>query len=336
MNTQELSTTLPRILRAGLRPLIVGAPGVGKTDIMRQAAAECGMDLVLMHPSISDPTDYKGLPFAAPDASHATFLPYGDLAALTQATRPTVAFLDDLGQAPAAVQAALMQLILGRQVGQHLVPDCVTFAAATNRRQDRAGVGQLLEPVKSRFDTIVNVEADIDSWQGWALASGVPPQVVAFLRWRPELLSKFEPSADITNSPSPRGWASVAKLLSAGLDSVELTTGAVGQGASVELHSFLRTWQSLPDMDALLADPMRAPLPPESRSDVAYAISAALAHRATPETFAAIANYATRLAEAGQGEVSVLIVKGCLARNSRLASTAAFAKIASKLGNLYT
>jgi hypothetical protein len=336
MNTATLAATLPRVLSAGLRPLIVGAPGVGKTDIVRAAAASIGMDVVLMHPAISDPTDYKGLPFAHPGATAAVFLPYGDLAALVGATRPTLAFLDDLGQAPAAVQAALMQLILGRQVGQHRVPDCVTFAAATNRRQDRAGVGQLLEPVKSRFDTIIEVEADIDGWAQWALGASIAPELIAFLRWRSELLSKFEPSADIRNSPSPRGWASVGRLLAAGLESVELTTGAVGQGAAVELHSFLRTWQSLPNIAELLRDPAAAMLPPSHRPDVAYAIAAKLASIADAATFGAIVQYCDRLTADSQAEVSILIVRDCVKKNPKLATTAAFASIAARLGNLYT
>jgi hypothetical protein len=335
MNTSQLAATLPRVLSAGLRPLIVGAPGIGKTDIMKSTAASLGMDLVLMHPSISDPTDFKGLPFPSADGASAQFLPFGDLLRLVRATRPTLAFLDDVGQAPTAVQAALMQPVHGRQIGEHRIPDCVTFAAATNRRQDRAGVGQLIEPLKSRFDTILNVEADIDGWTDWALNMGLPAECVAFLRWRPELLSKFEPTADISNSPSPRGWHSVAKLLMAQFDSVEVLAGAVGMGAAVEFVSFLRTWQSLPDIAALLADPMRAPLPPESRSDIAYAIAAALAARATMENFSAISVYVGRLADASQNEVAVLIVKDCLKRNPKLATSKAMAAIGARFGNLY-
>ena len=83
----------------------------------------------------------------------AEFLPFGDLRALIQADKDTVFFLDDLGQAPPTVQAAAMQLILARRINGHHVSDSVTFIAATNRKQDKAGVSGILEPVKSRFAT---------------------------------------------------------------------------------------------------------------------------------------------------------------------------------------
>ncbi len=49
----------------------------------------------------------------------------------TRAMTP-VCLLDDLGQAPPAVQAAAMQLLLARRVNGHAVSDHVTFLAATN------------------------------------------------------------------------------------------------------------------------------------------------------------------------------------------------------------
>ena len=53
--------------------LITGAPGIGKSDIVAQAAGNSGFDIILMHPSISDPTDFKGLPAIVNSA--AEFLP---------------------------------------------------------------------------------------------------------------------------------------------------------------------------------------------------------------------------------------------------------------------
>ncbi len=73
------------------------------------------------------------------------------------ATKLTACFIDDLGQATPAVQAAAMQLILARTLNGHRVSDHVVFIAATNRRTDRAGVSGILEPVKSRFATLVEL-----------------------------------------------------------------------------------------------------------------------------------------------------------------------------------
>jgi len=83
--------------------LIKGAPGVGKTDIIKEACDKSNNHLIISHPVVSDPVDYKGFPYVIDNEAH--FLPFEDLNQLIQAAAPTVYFMDDLGQAPAAVQA---------------------------------------------------------------------------------------------------------------------------------------------------------------------------------------------------------------------------------------
>jgi hypothetical protein len=132
----------------------------------------------------------------------AEFLPFGNLRKLLNATVPTLFFLDDLGQAPQGVQAAAMQLLLAREINGQKISDYVSFAAATNRKEDRAGVSGILEPVKSRFVTIINVETNADDWLRWARRNGLPEELLMLIKWRPELLEKFKATADMTNSPA--------------------------------------------------------------------------------------------------------------------------------------
>ena len=99
-------------------------------------------DLIITHPVVEDPTDYKGMPAVVQGdgGPTASFLPFGELNRMLSATVPTVVMMDDLGQAPPAVQAAVMQLILARQINGRRISDHVSFIAATNRREDRAEV----------------------------------------------------------------------------------------------------------------------------------------------------------------------------------------------------
>jgi len=231
-----------------------------------------------------------------------------------------------------------MQLLLARRVCDHRLPDCVTFVAATNRRQDRAGVSGLLEPVKSRFVTILGIEPDLDSWCAWAYQAGLPGELIAFLRFRPELLHQFEPTPEIVNTPSPRTWANVGKLLQAGIpDGLEFPciNGAVGEAAAIEFVSFLDTWRDLPSPDAILIDPENGPTP-EAPSTL-YAICVALAKRAATTTFGRIAKYAMRLNDAGHGEFATLLLRDSLRQCPAIRSTADFAVMAaSPLGHLYS
>ena len=337
MRAAALFSFLRRAIGDRLPVLITGAPGIGKSDIVAQAATAAGADMILSHPAVADPTDAKGLPWADAGAAEARFLPFGDLALAMRAETPTVWFLDDLGQAAPAVQASFMQLLLAREVNGHRIPDCVTFLAATNRRTDRAGVGGILEPVKSRFASIVELQADVQDWSAWALRSGkIPAELVAFLRFRPELLSDFQPSADLTNSPSPRTWSNAAQLLALGLpkaERLEVIAGAVGEAAAAELLAFLDMFAQLPSIDGILLDPDAATIPHEPSA--LYATCTALAARAGESAFPRVARYAERLAAAAAGDFAALLVRDSVRRFPAVQQSPAFVRLVSgELGSL--
>lgn len=334
MKPSELVTLLAQTIAARLPILITGAPGIGKSDIVTHAAADAGADLILSHPAVADPTDVKGFPWIVNGA--ATFLPFGELDRAMHADKPTVWFLDDLGQASPAVQASYMQLLLARRVNGHVLPDHITFVAATNRRSDRAGVSGVLEPVKSRFASIVELTCDLNEWCLWALDHDIAPELIAFLRFKPDLLSAFAATADLTNSPVPRTWAHVSRLLSLSLpDAVQATAicGAVGEGAGTEFSAFLRLYRALPSIDAILLDPMSVDIP--TQPGILYALSGALAHRATAGNFARVAQFVDRLVKANHAEFGVLIARDATRRDAGITQTKAFVRLAvSDLGQL--
>jgi hypothetical protein len=313
--------------------LIVGKPGVGKSDVVGQASEDASAEILVSHPAVADPTDAKGLPWAEPGAKQATFLPFGDLALAMSATKPLVWFLDDLGQASPAVQASYMQLLLARRVNGHKLPDCVTFVAATNRREDRAGVNGILEPVKSRFTTIIEMETDADDWTLWAAQNKIRPEVIAFIRMRPELLCDFKPTGDMKNSPCPRTWTHASKLLNLNLSNAMeslAVAGAVGEGAAAEFMGFLQMFRNLPvNPDQIFLDPTNADVPKEPSH--LYAVSSALAFKATAENFGRLLTYAKRMPQ----EFGVLTIRDSVRRNKKVTGHPDFAKFAaSKLGRL--
>ena len=205
MKASHLTRLLTACFPKQLGVAVEGDPGGGKTAVISAAAAACKMELIIEHPSIADPTDYKGLPVMQKDGS-AKFAPIGLIARLLKVTKPTVVFADDFGQAQHATQAAFMQLVHGGRLNDVQLPtDKITWVLATNGTGDRAAVNALLEPVKSRFHTLVRLDVDVTDWVQWAFASGeIAPEVIAFIRFRPELLNKFAPSREFKNCPSPR------------------------------------------------------------------------------------------------------------------------------------
>ena len=331
VNFEQLNELLTAFIPARCPMLVTGKPGIGKTSIIESVTAALGYDLIIEHPSVSDPTDYKGLPWGNAGASTATFLPFGNLAAALTATRPTVWFFDDLGQATPAVQAACMQLFLARRINGHILPDCVTFLGATNRRVDRAGVSGILEPVKSRFVSIVELEADLDGYCRWADGAGINESQIAFHRFRPGLLCDFQPTADLTNSPLPRTWHNLDKIEKMGLSPLveaAAMSGAVGEGAAGEFLAFRKIARSLPSLDAILMDPSRAKIP-TSPSEL-YAVTVGLARRANDTNFDRIAVYANRLyTEANRGEFAVMLIRDSQRRDPKIQYTDSFVRLQS-------
>jgi hypothetical protein len=111
--------------------------------------------------------------------------------------------------------------------------------------------------------------------------------------------------------------------------------GAVGEGAGTGFNAFLRLYRELPAVDAILLSPDTAIVP--TSPSALYAVSGALASKATPQTFGSIVTYATRLLQSARGEFAVLMLRDSVRRCPDVQHTQAFAKMAiGDLGKLYT
>jgi hypothetical protein len=228
-----------------------------------------------------------------------------------------VLFLDELAQAPPLVQAACLQLTLDRRLGEYVLPDGWAVVAAGNRAEDRAGGHRPITPLLNRF---VHLDLDVDGeqWQAWAATSGVAAEVRGFLRFRPNLLLKFDPAAGERAFATPRSWQFVSDALRHAPGDLlpAVAAGCVGEGPAAEFVAYRRLCQALPDLDAALASPATAPVPREPA--VLYALSGALVERlradaAPPE---AVLAYAARLPE----EFALLTLRDALAVKPRLAA----------------
>lgn len=342
MRPSQLQNALVFCIQNRFPVLVKGQPGVGKSDITEQAvdtirSINGQVDYHIWHPVVSDPTDFKGLPFAS--GGEAQFLPYGDLKLLIDAKILTVILIDDLGQAAPATQAAIMQLLLSRSVNGKKISDFVTFIAATNRKEDRAAVSGILEPVKSRFVTILELEVNTEDWVRWALTKGnMPTELIAFIRFKPDLLNNFKPTKDIINGPSPRTVANVGRMQNADIAAVATASkdheflyhvfaGAAGEGFSAEYCAFLRFFKNLPNIDKILMAPDSEEVPTEP--GVLYALSGALAARITDMTAGNAFSYIKRLPP----EIGVACVKDTIIRKPDITRTRAFITWASANGN---
>ena len=116
-------------------------------------------------------------------------------------------FLDEITNAPMAVQGAAYKLILDREVGQYKLHDKVFIASAGNLITDAAAVtGEMSTALKSRMAHI-NIEFSRDAWFDWAMEAGVHHAITSFLKFMPGEMYRFDPKDAADTFPCPRKQA---------------------------------------------------------------------------------------------------------------------------------
>ncbi|MHB8453861.1 MAG: AAA family ATPase [Acidiferrobacterales bacterium] len=258
--------------------MLWGPPGVGKSEMVAQIASRHAVPVVDIRLSQMEPTDLRGIPFRAGE-----IVEWAIPAMLPDAVRhgPTgILFLDEITSAAPTVSAAAYQLILDRRLGAYRIPDGWAIFAAGNRQGDRGVTYSMPAPLANRFSHF-EVEVHLDDWVSWAYANSIDERIIAFLRFRPELLFDFDPAHNPVAFPSPRSWGFAHRALHKFGDEADLLRGAlqacVGPAAAIELQAFIDNLDNLPDIDAILSGEV-VPVPRET--DLQYAVATALVGRA--------------------------------------------------------
>jgi hypothetical protein len=179
-------------------------------------------------------------------------------------------------------------------------------------------------PLANRF-LHVEFEVDLEEWVTWALEQNIQTEIIAFLRFRPELIHQFDPQKNEKAFPTPRSWEFVSKMLPYLAKDIEyeMLRGTVGEGAATELVGFLKVWRNLPNPDIILMNPDQAQVPDDPAT--LYAICGALARKASPQTIQRIIKYANRL----PSEFSVLLVRDSVKQSPTVVNSRAFIEWAS-------
>ncbi len=315
MKPSSIAIALRECIEAKQPVIIWGAPGIGKSDCTRQVSAELSRVLIDIRASLLDPVDLRGIPQVTPGGltrwCPPCFLPAADAA-------KSLIVLDELNRAPVLTQNGLFQLVLDRKLGEYSLPDSCEIVACCNRESDGGGVQKMPQALANRF-VHVDMEPDVDDWCKWAVKANIEPAVIAFLRFRPDLLHQF--SRTDKAFPTPRSWAFVSKITTRkpgnGIEHA-LYAGAVGEGAAVEYSAFLRMFRELPNIDAIMLNPQSAPVP--NGPATLFAVSSALARRTNAGNFGRILQYVARMPQ----EYGVYCIQDAVRRDQTLSATPDF------------
>jgi len=263
-------------------PLMLwGAPGTGKSTVVREVAEQLGIGFMDLRLAQREPVDLRGLPVPRGDAVH-WLLPAEW--PRDPASRGILLF-DELTAADRALQVAAYELILDRRLGDlYTLPPGWYVVAAGNRAEDRAVALPMSSALANRF-CHMELAPDAPGWIAWAQRHGLRPEVTGFIRWRPGLLLAQQGELE-RGWPSPRAWERVAHeldLLDAGSLAPPMrrhlvrlvVAGLVGEAAAAEFLAFCELRETLPDPLAIL-EGRAAPVVP-ARADQRYALCAAVA-----------------------------------------------------------
>jgi hypothetical protein len=194
-------------------------------------------------------------------------------------------FLDEINAAPPSIQAAAYKLVLDRQIGAHNLHKRVAIVCAGNKSTDKAIVNRLSTAMQSRMIHL-NLMVDPEAWLDWANASDIDHRVISFIKFRPELLHKFNPSHADDTFASPRTWEFLSKIIS---DKIKFSktdhavlTGTVGEGPATEFRAFCEVYKDLPNIEDMIENPTTVTIPNEPGHQ--YAMTTLISHHANDDT----------------------------------------------------
>jgi len=319
MSIETAASCLVEYMKADIPVFLWGAPGIGKSEVIDQVAKSLDLPVIDFRASLRDPVDLRGLPLVDAKNGSTRWLPPSELPDAKRHGERGVLKLDELNVASQAVQTACFGLVLERRVGEYELPKGWVIVAAGNRLADRASAQRMPTALRNRFAHL-EVEPSLDAWSHWASKSGVHPAVIAFVRFRPEFLHKM-PEGEQNGFPTPRSWVKVAKITDApDATRMHLVSGLIGEGPATEFEAFMRIWKQLPSIDGIFRDPKSVHVPPMGEPAALYAVSAALARRATKDNIAKAYEYAKRMPP----EFTTLMMTDAIKRDPKLKETKAF------------
>lgn len=315
---------------------IFGAPGVGKTSLVAEAADQLGVNLMCLQIDMfGGPEDLLGVPTVEGGTTKnnpPSVLPRD----CGENGKGGILFLDELNAADPKILRALNQFIQLRTISDYTLPKCWIIVAAGNRpdtgEREISDIDPSLSSRFRLFNYVPQLGIDPETrkptghWSKWASEKGlVLPEVIYYLASNPEKFYHLDTEQGRTQFPCPRSWVDACANLQdyidmEGLDSwrdVDPKTlrelfEEVGVPTASDVVQFLEIMKEFTENDVEMAmkSPMSAKMVQkfkQEKKSCLYAIAADMLNKAaTPEQIANIVVYINRY---GEDEITMWIIK---------------------------
>ena len=205
--------------------LLLGPPGVGKTQIMEQIAKECKIGLVAYTITHHTRQSAIGLPFISKKQYG------GQEYAVTEYTMSEIVasiyekmeqtglkegllFIDEINCVSETLAPAMLQFLQCKSFGNHKIPEGWVIVAAGNPPEYNKSVREFDVVTLDRVKKIM-VEADFGVWKEYAYQQGMHGAVVSYLNARKQNFYQMETTVDGRNFATPRGWEDLSGFIQA-------------------------------------------------------------------------------------------------------------------------
>jgi len=206
------------------RPVfLLGSPGIGKTAIMEQVAAE--LDIALVSYSMTHHTRQSalGLPFIDKkiyDGKEYSVSEYtmSEIIASVYETmeasgkKEGILFLDEINCVSETLAPAMLQFLQYKEFGRHAVPEGWVIVTAGNPPEYNKSVREFDVVTLDRMK-IVQVEADYPTWKKYAVSRGVHNSIITYLDMKKQDYYLVETVAGGKNYVTARGWEDLSTMI---------------------------------------------------------------------------------------------------------------------------
>ncbi|MCD7745684.1 MAG: AAA family ATPase [Lachnospiraceae bacterium] len=203
--------------------LLLGAPGIGKTQIMEQIARECQIGLVSYTITHHTRQSAIGLPFLSKmvfDDQEYTVTEYtmseivASIYKKMEATglREGILFIDEINCVSETLAPAMLQFLQCKTFGSHEIPQGWIIVAAGNPPEYNKSVREFDVVTMDRVKKI-EVEPDYAVWKEYAQKEQIHSAVISYLDTRPGSFYKMETTVDGRKFATPRGWEDLSTML---------------------------------------------------------------------------------------------------------------------------
>ena len=206
------------------RPIfLIGAPGIGKTQIMEQIARECSLGLVSYTITHHTRQSAIGLPFISKNMygnkeySVTEYTMSEIIASVYNQIEETglkegILFIDEINCVSETLAPAMLQFLQCKTFGNHAVPEGWVIVAAGNPAEYNKSVREFDVVTMDRVKKI-EVQPEFAVWKEYAYVQDIHPGVIAYLTARGNYFYQMETTVDGMFFATPRGWEDLSRLI---------------------------------------------------------------------------------------------------------------------------